>query len=72
MPVFQIGVQEGKRGPVWGLIAVGGGRYKERVKEGEYSGNTVVILCTYVWNWKNETISEVSIGTDKGEFLIYL
>jgi hypothetical protein len=23
--------QEGKTGPVWGLVLVGGGRYKERV-----------------------------------------
>jgi hypothetical protein len=36
---FQKQVQEGTIGPVWGLAPVGGGGYKERVKEGEYCGN---------------------------------
>jgi hypothetical protein len=29
--------QEGKIGPVWKGVGVGGGGYKERVSEGEYS-----------------------------------
>jgi hypothetical protein len=31
--------QEGKTGPVWGLLPVGEGRYKERMKEAECSEN---------------------------------
>jgi hypothetical protein len=31
--------QEGKTGPVWRLVPVGGGGYKERTKEAECSGN---------------------------------
>jgi hypothetical protein len=31
-----------KTGPIWGLIPVGGGRCKERVNEGEYSGNILM------------------------------
>jgi hypothetical protein len=31
------GDQEGKTGPVRGLVLIGGGRYKEMVQEGEYS-----------------------------------
>jgi hypothetical protein len=33
------GGQEGKTHPVWGLLPVGQGGYKERVKKGEYGGN---------------------------------
>jgi hypothetical protein len=33
-------VQEGKTGPVWELVPVGGGRYKE----GEYGGN-IMYTC---------------------------
>jgi hypothetical protein len=33
--------QQGKTGPVWGLVPVGGGGYKERVTEDEYDGNTM-------------------------------
>jgi hypothetical protein len=29
--IFKNGEQEGKTGPVWGLVVVGGGGYKERV-----------------------------------------
>jgi hypothetical protein len=32
--------QEGKTGPVWPLVPMGGRGYKERMKEGEYGGNT--------------------------------
>jgi hypothetical protein len=31
--------QEGKTGPVWGLVPVGGGKHKERVYKGEYGRN---------------------------------
>jgi hypothetical protein len=31
MTSFKSGGQEGKTGPVWGLVSVGGGGYKERV-----------------------------------------
>jgi hypothetical protein len=31
MPFFKNGEQEGKIGPVWGLVSVGGGGCKEKV-----------------------------------------
>jgi hypothetical protein len=36
--------REGKTGPVWGVVSVGGGRIKER---GGRRGNMVKILCTW-------------------------
>jgi hypothetical protein len=30
------GGQEGKTGPIWGWVSVGGGGHKEKVKEGKY------------------------------------
>jgi hypothetical protein len=38
---YKIKEQEGRTGTVWGLVPVVGGRYGERVWEGEYSANTV-------------------------------
>jgi hypothetical protein len=40
---FKTREQEGKTGPVWGLVRVGRGGYKERVMEGEYGRN---IMCS--------------------------
>jgi hypothetical protein len=39
MSFFQNRGPEGKTVPLWGLVAVGGERYKERVQDGEYGGN---------------------------------
>jgi hypothetical protein len=39
--------QEGKTGPVWRLVLVGGGLYKERVKEAEFS-RTIIYSCMKV------------------------
>jgi hypothetical protein len=44
MSFFKNEEQEGKTDLVWRSVPVGGGGYKERVKEGEYGG----ILCTHV------------------------
>jgi hypothetical protein len=41
MSFFKNGEQEGKTGPFCGLVSVGGGRQKDRVKEGEYGGNII-------------------------------
>jgi hypothetical protein len=39
MSLFKNEGQKDKTGPVWGLIPVEVGGYKEMVKEGAYSGN---------------------------------
>jgi hypothetical protein len=44
MPFFKNREQEGKTGHVWGMTPVGGGRYKERVWEGEY-GENIMYTC---------------------------
>jgi hypothetical protein len=44
MSFFENREQEGKTGRVWGLVSVGGGGYKARVKE----VSVVEILCTHV------------------------
>jgi hypothetical protein len=44
MSFFKNG-DEDKTGPVWGLVPVGEGRYKERVEEGECSRN---IMYSYM------------------------
>jgi hypothetical protein len=47
MSFFKNGGQEGKTGPVWGLVPVGAGGYKERV-----SG--VNVAEYYVLRYENE------------------
>jgi hypothetical protein len=52
MSFFKNGQQEGKTGPVCGLVLVGGG---EDIRKGCRRVNVVEILCTHVCKWKNET-----------------
>jgi hypothetical protein len=44
MSFFKNRGQEGKIGPVWGLLLMGGGRYKERAWESEY-GRNIMYTC---------------------------
>jgi hypothetical protein len=44
MSFFKNREHEGKTGLVWGLAPVGGGRYKERMWEGEY-GRNILYSC---------------------------
>jgi hypothetical protein len=43
MSLFRNKGQEGKTDLVWGLVPVGGGGYKERVKQGEYGRNIILM-----------------------------
>jgi hypothetical protein len=43
-PFFKNGEQEGKTVLSGGLVPVGGGKYKERVQEGESGGNANVLM----------------------------
>jgi hypothetical protein len=46
LPPKTNGEQEGKTGPIWELVPVCGGRYKESVKEAECSGNIIYSCMT--------------------------
>jgi hypothetical protein len=61
MSFFKNKEQEGKTGPVWGLVPVGGGGHSIRYRK----TNVVKILCTHEGKWKMrpfETIPEMGEG----------
>jgi hypothetical protein len=66
MPFFKNGEQRGKISPVWGLVPAGS---VKRV-------NTVEILPTHIWKWKNVTswnysrngVREIKENDGEGEF----
>jgi hypothetical protein len=58
--------QEGKTGPIWGLVPVGEGEYREKVKEDKCSGNIIHIIYVNGKMKHVETIPEMG-ERDKGE-----